>query len=161
MSQHQNFNGEIPIRWDETIGDIDGIYKADLEGLREDEWYTVNGIVSTTNQREALQYEKNLDGIEKVEEFIEETDLSSNTLILNYWKISEYERLDVEFVKWGKASGFNDEVFNIALDLEFSEISDDYGHGSLENMILTVIRIPVEIERAMFRTGSVDRLRNC
>jgi len=161
MIQHQNFNGEIPICWNENISNIEGIYIADLERLREDEWYTVNGIVSTSNQREALQYKKDLDGIEQVEEFIEDTDLSNNTIIINYWKISEYQRLDIEFVKWGKSSGFNDEVFNIAMDLEFSDINNDYDYGSLENMIVTVIRISDEIERASFRTGNVDRLADC
>lgn len=160
--QHQNFNGEIPISWNGNTGNVNGIYKTDLERLREKEWYTANGIVSTSKQRKALQYKKDIDGIEEMEEFIESTDLSSNTIIINYWKITEYERPDVEFVKWGKARGSSDGLFDIAIQLNFSDMNNGNSHGSVENMIVTVVRIPDEIERAnSLRTGNVERLTSC
>jgi len=109
-----------------------------------------------------LEYADDLDGINKVNEFIENTDLSNEGIFINYWKITEYQKLEVEFIKWGKASGFNDVHYHIALDQEFVDITDEHEPSSLENVIVTVIRIPDEIERAAsVKGGSVDRLSNC
>jgi len=85
--QIRNPDGTRPIR--------SATHSSGGEDIDFDVWFVLN-----QNQRRALEFASNVEGIAEVRQFIENTDLSSQTVAIIQYNFDSCKSIDVEFVKW-------------------------------------------------------------
>lgn len=156
MVQIRNSDNEVPLRWPK--------YDWEIQDLEETTSLpkSVMWVVFSSNDREELEYASDLDGIEEVKAFIENTDFSNQTLFLYQSQTGPCETLEVNFVTWQEVERPNGNHHNIAIDREFSKPDGDCDRNSSNNIITTVIRIPEKMEeRNRLTAGSITRASDC
>lgn len=128
------------------------------EDFRIDVWY-----VSNPNQRDALEYASNVDGIEGVIEFLENTDLSRHTVVVIQFNFDSCETIDVEFVKWQEVENGKRTGHKVAIRAPLSIPDGECPRDSTEYIEATVLRIPADVNEILSSSvgGAVDPAANC
>ena len=122
-------------------------------------WDYEDWLVTSPNERDALNFSLSTTGVEAAKEFVDATDLSETTLLVHQYNIGKCETRQLTQLKWDSDFSCGDtDCVGILLDYKSTERdgdcqvtdSDDsdsppYSEGSYASET-TLIRIPAQIQ---------------
>lgn len=69
------------------------------------EWSSVHWVVSSQREQGALEFTDETQGVPAAEEFVRETDLATETVLVHQYKVEECSTRQLNRLQWKKSTG--------------------------------------------------------
>jgi len=98
-----------------------------------------------------------------VRQFIENTDLSSQTVAIIQYNFDSCKSIDVEFVKWQEVENRELSAHKVGIGAPLTKPDSECTRNPREYIGATVVRIPADINEIVGSSvgGAVDPAVNC
>lgn len=106
------------------------------------DWTSAEWVVASSRDRDGLTYSTEATDVDKVKEYIEDTDLSKKSILIHQYSFDKCTTLQVNRVLWEETNNSSGGEFDLVI--EFEDIDSD--ENCTKGTITTAMRIPSAIE---------------
>ena len=120
-------------------------------------WEGAEWLVTSADEREALEYPTGTTGVEAAREFVDATDFSAQNVLVHQQTFDSCRSLQVEQLMWKADERTTSGGFEIGIEYGPGGGDGRCPDGDSEYTVATMVRVPAEIEKiTRFTAGTVN-----
>lgn len=120
------------------------------------EWAPEEWLVTSPDDRDAVDLPTGGIGVDAAKRFVDDTDLSGQSLLIHQYNVEECRTRQLERLAWGTAAEDRPRG-GLAVRLEYIVTKQDTNcqHDGRDDVEATLVRLPIRVERLDYFESSV------